>query len=52
MVGKIAIIIFLTVGADLCLEEHDDVSIFGVGNGTQEDGGAGACVKVIIILGL
>ena len=52
MVGKIAIVIVLTVGADLGLEERDDVSILGVGDGTQEDGGAGVGVEVIILLGL
>ncbi len=52
MVGKIAIVIVLMVGADLGLEEHDDVSILRVGDGMQEDGGAGAHVVVIILLGL
>jgi hypothetical protein len=52
VVWEITIVICIAEGADLCLEERDDVSILGVGYGTQEDGGSGACVEEIILLGL
>ena len=52
MAGKIASIAGVAEGIDLCLEEHDNVGVFGVRDGTQEDGGVGARIEVFILLGL
>jgi len=52
VVRKIAIIAGVAKGIDLSLEERDNVGILGVRDGTQEDGGAGARVEVVVLLGL
>ena len=51
--GKVAIItIGASEGIDLSLEQRDNVGIFRVRDGTQKDGGSGACIEVVILLSL
>ena len=53
VVGKVAIItIGASEGIDLSLEERDNVGVFRVRNGTQEDGGLGARIEAVILLSL
>ena len=52
MLEKVTIVVWVAIHIHLHLKEGHDIGVIQGGNGTEEDGGAQASVKIGVLFGL